>query len=308
MTLKDMIEYAVSKASLGNPGEVDAKVWSFAVMALNRQAELIWNRRDWLNSKVVNLAVTTSEQIVTLPDYVDFVMAARIGATALEVRDVVLMNYQSPLDFEAVGANVDFYPLPHAPTLRQPAELTELVFRSENKGDTTQTVRLSGVNEAGVLNWEELVLQGLDPTRTAQRYTEVKGISKEATAGAVSLYAGDEVIARLGARDSLSAYRRVALGKRPEKEITVVFQAKRKFVWMTSNFDVFPVAEAEGAVVDALVAELYEFAGKPELAVQSKAQSEEKLRTLERALDCQAARECRIVPMNPMYAEIGMFN
>ena len=306
MTVQDMVEYAVAKVSLGNPGRIDRDVWDFAMMALNRNAEMIWNSHDWLNSKIVNLRVTTSQAIITFPAYIDFVKAARIGGTPVEAKDPVLMNFQRPLDFDEVGDVAGFVALPHTAVTRQPLGAATLTVLSDNVEDSG-TVRLSGVTDRGGLQHEELSIKGTTPILTRHKYVEVRGLSKTGTKGAIRLLDGEEAIAEMGARDTASAYRRVALSPSPVGEVTVTFQAKRRFVRMESNFDVFPVYEAEGALVDALVAELYEYSGKPELAGQAKRQSEEKLLVLVSAERNQAAMESRVVPRYPMFDEVGVY-
>lgn len=306
MTLKDMIDYAVSKANLGTPGKIANEVRAYAKMALNRQAELIWNRWDWLNSKIINLAVTTSEPIIVFPAYVDFIVAARRGGEPVEAKDPVLMNFQYPLDFESFGEVLGFVNLPHSAVITQPSTAANLELRSEN-GEDTGIVRISGVNEFGSLQWEELPLHGMNAAVTRNRFTEIRGISKEATQGAVRLLEGETVLAELGARDSVAAYRRIALTPSPEKETTITFLAKRKFVRMDSDYDVFPVYEAEAALVDGLVGELYEYNGKGEMALQARKDQDYKLQALVATLTQQAARESRVIPKHPMYAEVGLY-
>lgn len=303
MILKDLIEYACAKANLGKPGEVDAGVWAFAVSALNRCAEEIWKGWNWDNGKIIGLSIQTDEATITFPHFVEAVQAARIGTAPLAARDEILINQFEASRFEATGTPGEFLILPHAAAERQPAAAGTLSLASTSGLDIGVKVHVEGADGDGNRIAEVVTLSGPLAVSTVYSYAEITGLSKEASAGRVTVSEGDgTLLATIQPQDDRTALRRIRLMPDPGgTETTVHFICKRKFLRLCNNYDVFAIDRAESALIDMLVAELLEYDQRADAAMAYRQSAGAKLGEAVRFETESMAREMRVIPAQPEF-------
>lgn len=321
MIVKDLLEYCIEKANLGQPGQVDAKVYSFALKALNSVAEDVWKSYSWVNSKLIGLTITTDSSVITLPNYVDYVKAVRIGSSNVQNADEILLSIQDPdlMDGEASGESLKFINLPYVSVMRQPVEVNEdefssIIFRSTHYSDKNKIVKIQGfrsdVSSAGGAKYnmtEKIILDGTESIFAKGEYEVITGISKEATTGRI--YVEDEdgnIFATLEPAEDRSSFKQIKIMPFEEgvsQDVQIL--AKRKFLPLVDDYDVFPVDRAEGAIKNLLIAELLEYDQKMEMAAGYR---EKAINSFNNSVEDEKGRqfqEMRVIPSNPMFSEVG---
>ena len=306
MLFRDALNYAITKANLGKAGSTDRGVMAFAKMAFNRSAERVWDSYNWPNSKVSLLKLVTDEAEVTFPDYVAGVLAARRDNQRMAPKDAELMTASDPDMFELIGPPAAYLGLPDAAVTAQPATATPLFCASDNGGDQGG-VMIDGTLADGSTARCQVTLNGTEGVATELPFASVLSVAKDKTAGTVFVSDGVSVLASLRPDDDRSAYVRVKLVPAPDEETTLYFQVKRKFYPLSDDRDVFPVREAEDAVIDATVAELFDYNGNFEAGAVFHRVAENKVKAAIALVTKSRAREQRVTPRFPMFAEVGEF-
>lgn len=304
MTVRELIQFAVQKANLGRPEEINSDLYEFALSALNASAEDIYKAHNWDNAKILNLTMSTDEAVILLPKYVDYVQAVRINTTALFAKDEILLNYINPesFDSDATGTPTQFIHLPYAAVETQPEDYPVVVTTTTFK-DINRTIRVEGLVGDNPVS-ETFTVTSLEQTQLSNIYSKITGISKEKTFGTITFKNSNnnDIIATLLPNEDRTAYRRIELQPPPSELVTVYILAKRKFMWLSSDYDVFPIDKAENALRNMLVAELLEYDQKPDVARIYRQAALIKLR--EAISDDTTAKqtERKLVPLKGMWS------
>jgi hypothetical protein len=317
MIVKDLLEYCIEKANLGKPNEIDSQVYAFALKALNSVAEEVWKSYSWVNSKLIGLTVTTDTAVINLPKYVYFVKAVRMGSSNIQNADEILLSVQDPdlMDGNGNGESLKFINLPYVSVMRQPNELSAITFRSTHTADKGKILKVQGL-ETDVLQdggqnlrgiTERIILDGIDTVFATRNYDIITGISKEATTGRI--YVEDEdgnILATIEPAEDRSSFKQIKIMPFEEGvENDIQILAKRKFLPLVDDYDVFPVDRAEGAIKNLLIAELLEYDQKLEQAATYRQKAMDSFNNSVEDEKGRQFQEMRVIPSNPMFSEVG---
>ena len=148
--------------------------------------------------------------------------------------------------------------LPDAPVNAQPtvASLITLVSTSTLDAGTSFPIHLEGT-VAAVDDEEEIDLNGTTNVTTTKSFTDIRKIVKPSTTGRITV--SDAVPATLGTIapwDLEGQYKRVQLVPAPDAEKTITIQCTRRFERLVSDNDASVIPEADGALIDLLVAQV----------------------------------------------------
>jgi hypothetical protein len=304
MTVKEMIEFAVQKANLGNPGEINSLVYNFALSAINDCADKIWKMKSWENSKLFSLSVTTDEPVIRLPSYVELVRAVRLDNRALFAKDEIVENMISPDNFDGDGETTGYIHYGTAPVLKDLTALSSIVLHSSSGEDLDRIVKIEGMDGDNAIS-EEICLDGSREVESRWQYDRILGISKGLTRGRITVCDEDRVyLASMEPSMDRTAYRQIKLIPfKTDTLVTVHIFAKRKFMRMLSDHDVFPLSQCEDGLKNMLIADLLEYDQKLDQAAYYKKNAFEAIELAESEETKQRNQECRLIPQDPMFGE-----
>ena len=310
MRVIEIIEEAVVKARMGRKGQVESELFSTALDSLNRVYEKIYSIYPWDNVKLFDVTVSQAANTgeVVLPSNVDIIRAFRIGVDVLKPAHEIRVNEFAPdLLVNGDGTPAGYMYLPDAPVAAQPvaASLITLVSSSTADAGTTFPVHIEGVVSA-VDDEEEIDLNGTTNVTTTKSFTSIRKIVKPLTTGRITV--SDAVPATLGTIapwDLQGEYKRVQLVPAPDEAKTITIQCTRRFERLVSNNDASVIPEADGVLVDLVVAELLEAEEQEERAQYYRNKANETLEIL-RVKDLEnQSQDFYAAPEHGMFGDLG---
>lgn len=310
MQAGDIIKLAAVKTGLApNLNAIDTDIYAFALLALNRIYEDVWTIYPFRDEKMagVSVSVTAGTANLILPIEVESIRSLRRTTETLYVTSGITISEFAPDLFSQTGTPSMFMNLSDSPlAVVWPTTGSAASIVSTSTADVTPlAVRIHG-KVGGFEVFENIVLTGTTPAAGSSVFTEIISVSKPLTTGYISVKISTVEYARLNPWDYRSAYRRIKLVPSPTASETLYIEAVRKFPRITSDNDTILIARAEGAIIDHLCAELYEYDEKVELAALERQKGGERLKMAINREEQRDANDNVSYPAYGMFGDDGM--
>lgn len=284
MQVTDIIGQAVSKVGLAPSDAVPTKLWSWALGALNRLYEDVWNSYPFRDEKMVSvsLSVAAGTSEVVLDQQVDAVRALRQADGAMfPVNELILSNWGGVDAFSDTGSPLTYFNLNDSPVYVQPTAAEKVKVVSTSTADTGgPKVRILGTTTSGDV-FEELTLTGTTPTgASTNTFSAILAVSKPQTSGHVTITGVTSAVSlgTIYSWDTRPSYRRLRVYPIPEAETTLYMEAVRRWRPLVSQYDTIGLRHCQNALFQMLTAELYEYTGEPDKAAMERQKAAESLR------------------------------
>ncbi|HWA07919.1 MAG TPA: hypothetical protein VG838_00480 [Opitutaceae bacterium] len=227
MTLGEIVSYACGKVGLTDD-TAKARARSYAAM----RYQLIFRSALWKDAlSIYTKALAANANTVILPSQVEKVLGVRSGSRALMPADQVFLFNDDPLAWERSGGEVQFT-LPAVTALSGAPQTggEKLRFVSSNNSDTTKKVTIYGRDANQEEATEVLTLNGTSNVDSVNSYEEVYLLSKDVTAGAVTVTGVSSTAALQSLRptETLRRHTRVRIHDTPVEAVTLSVLAKRR--------------------------------------------------------------------------------
>lgn len=310
MRVREIINEAVVKARLSRKDEIENELFQSALDSLNRVYEKVYNIYPWDNIKLFDVSVTQAANTgtVVLPSNVDLIRAFRIGVDVLKPAHEIRVNEFVPdLIENGDGTPVGYMYLPDSPVATQPASASLITLVSTSAADTGTNfpIHIEGT-VSGEDDEEELDLSGTTPVTTTKSFTDIRKIVKPLTTGRITI--SDAVPATLGTIapwDLEGQNKQVQLVPTPDSEKIITLQCTRRFERLVSDNDASVIPEADGALIDLLIAELLEAEEQEDRAQYYRAKATETLDLLSTKDLQNQARDFFAAPEQGMFGDLG---
>jgi len=215
---------------------------------------------DLLN--LYTLSAPAAEPILTLPAQVDRVLAARTDSVNLMPVDQIFMFRDDPAAFDRTGTVLRFAQMPKVGTRTAPTS-EKLSLISDNNSDTTQSVSIVG-ELAGAEKRETLTLNGTSAVQSVNSYDIVYSLTKQSTAGTVSVTGVTSAAALLTllADETSRTHCRLRLLETPSATTTIIVLGKRLPTPLTNNSDEPAIRGLDRALEAFVMADALEWMGQ----------------------------------------------
>jgi len=306
MRTADIIQQAATKAGLATMDGVSVNLHTWALGALNRHYEQIWRIYPFRDQKIVSLDVTATsgEQHLVLPQQVEALRALRSATDPLVVMSELFLNRVDPAAFTTTGTPTNYWNMPDSPVLTQPAAAGTITVLSSSAADTTQTVTLFGL-VGGLVTREELSLNGTTPVTGSLSFSELIAVSKNQTAGRVTVKRSTDTLGTVAPWDWRSVYRRVRLFPIPDADATLTVEGTRRFQPLVDDDETPMLPKCVEPLFCLLVADLHEFQGGYEAATAERAKAGAALQLVLEHEQTVDDEDLRTYPAFGMFGEGG---
>ena len=268
MTVLDLIQQGVAKVGLGTVGAVDSDLYALALQFLNRMYETVWEAYPWRQEKMCNVTITTSTADLIFPEEVESLLSLRSADDTLFPLDEMIISKYDPSswDDESSAPN-NFFNLADSAVTSQPASASTIDFVSASTADdgSDYTIRITGT-VSDLRDFEEVELDGTTTVSTTKEFSDIQSITKPLTTGRITASISGTSIASIAPWDYKTAYRHIQVYPSPSSAQTLYFHGLRRFERLVSDNDSVRLKSAENAIFNLMVAELYEYAKRPDLA------------------------------------------
>jgi hypothetical protein len=307
----DIIALAVAKCGLARTDAVPTHLSALALKLLNKAYQDVWNVYPFRDEKVVGLSVSQAAQAECIfPEYIEAVRSLRNsdGTPIVPISELFLSENAGAAFSDTGSVPSQFYNLPDSPVQTQPPTATALKVLSSSTADTSGTVRVFGT-VATLEAYEDFTLNGTTAVTGSLVFSEVKSVSKALTTGRITVAygSGPTTIATMPPWAYLTAYRRIRLYPVPTAACTLYAECLRQMPRLTSDSDTILLHRAEPAIIDLLVAELYEYDEKPELAQGERAKAADHLKLALNAEEQRDRQDNRSFPASSIFGDDGVW-
>lgn len=300
----DIITQAVVKARIARKGKIAPELKESALDALNRVYERAFNLFPWDNIKIFSIDATTTDGIITLPQTVDIIRAARIDNRPLDpVNEIRVANW-IPSRITEVGTPRAYMYLPDSPVQDQPAAATTVRLVSSNAADTS-IVHIEGL-VGGLEDEEEITLDGTTPVNGIKSFTELRKITKDKTIGRITVKdSGDVELGTVPPWEHNSRYKRVQLVPIVDSSTTATFECLRRFEALVSDNDSTLIPKGDPALVNLLVSELLEDEEEEDRAAVYRQKGDADLQILSRQETEIQDKDFDVAPEMGLFGDLG---
>lgn len=279
MTVLDLIEQGIAKIGFGKAGAVDPTLYALALQFLNRVYETVWQAYPWRQEKMCNVTITTSTADLIFPEEVESLLSLRSADDTLFPLDEMIISKFDPAswDDESSAPN-NFFNLADSAVTSQPASASaiDLVSASADDDGSSYVVRITGT-VSDLRDFEEVELDGITTASTTKSFSDIQSITKPLTTGRVTASISGTSIASLAPWDYKTAYRHIQVYPEPSEAQTLYFHGLRRFERLVSDNDSVRLKKAENAIFSLMLAELYEYAKRPDLAAGERMKAADEL-------------------------------
>jgi hypothetical protein len=224
MILSEIVTYVCGK--IGRTDEAfKTRVRNWAQL----RRDMLWQQQQWKDALAIyTKAVTAGQSTVLMPAQVARVVACKQGSSGLLPVEQVFLLADNPQVWDQAGTPTEFSrlaPSGLAAALPTAGEMLNLV--SSNAADVGKKVTVHG-ELAGEEITELVTLNGTNSVGTAAAFDQVRQLSKEATAGLVTVTGNTSgaTLLRLTADQTEKRHARIGLHPVPGAALTLAVLAK----------------------------------------------------------------------------------
>lgn len=236
----------------GKIGRSDASFQALVRGWAEQRRNLIWQQALFLETLAIyTKAVAAGQHTVFLPSQIERIVAVRTGTRALLAVDQVFLFNANPELWDQTGTPMEFSrPSPSGVSAALANGGERLSFVSGNAADVGKNVSLYGE-----LNGEEvqelLTLNGTAAVQTAEVFSEIFNLSKEATAGQITATGVTSLatLVRLSATQTEKRHPRIRLHETPAAALTLAVLAKRQPPPLKNDADSTGLDKLDAAVL-----------------------------------------------------------
>lgn len=237
----------------------------------------LWETYNWRTIIVINkpLTLASGSIKVFLPSDIDVVYAIseRVNNILLDHDSV---HAYSNKFIEAVSNNANptnYTRSGFSPLSLQPAANSTLTFVSSSTGDTSQSMRVWGLDADSVEINASKNLNGTSEVVTSETFLadSIIEVSKSAkTTGTITIKdASGNVLGRIGPRDYSNRHIRIDLQSPPDQTYTLYISGKKRFRELDFDEDM-PAFECGDALIEYARAAMLDLRGKAKEAANSR--------------------------------------
>lgn len=236
-----------------------ADVYALVAEFMRRNYQRVYDMALWQESLTI-VEASRAAGVAVLPEYIGTILAIRFDGAygALDVTDQSLYFRISPLVFEQSGTPVAFSILTPVAVRILPVATELLTFTSSSASDTS-SVFISG-ESAGAVVSEKIALNGTTPQPTVNQYDVPLIISKQPTAGTITIngQTSGTVFQTLGASERERKHLRIQF--QPTPDINTVGNCmvlgKRKLHPLVDNGDSPILSNVTNILIDMTTSDL----------------------------------------------------
>jgi len=306
MRFLDMINVVAETTGVGKRDSLPTGAKNQIIDWININYEKVWNAYPWEDIKEIELSLTTSDGIITLPNYVDDVIAVRNSTTPLPNISVVHVHNHDPDDLDGAGTPAGWYHISASPVLTPLAAAGIVKIASSSASDSSGTVRVEGVLNNETV-FEEASLNGTTKASTTQTFDVLHNLTKPTTVGRVTIYnSSDAALATISPQENRARYKRIKLRPIVGSSTTIKVMCRRKFERMSSNHDSLLLSRAETAILKLTIADIFAYLGKMDKGGVYRNQGEEELNIAVRNETRINAKANQVLPLSGVFGRSGI--
>jgi len=150
MRFLDIINYVAENSGMGKRDSLLTGAKNLIIDWVNVNYEKVWNAYPWEDIKEIEISLTTSDGVVTLPNYVDDVTAVRNSTTPLKNYSVLHIHNFDPDDLDTAGTPDGWYHISASPVLTplSAAGTVKIASSSASDGLSSTVKAISGCSAA----------------------------------------------------------------------------------------------------------------------------------------------------------------
>lgn len=218
---------------------------------LDRGQKIIYSKRNWSWGHLHGFSFNTIPTVDTyaLSPLVDvsklMVLTVPSYNRTLEFMTESMFQTQFIWSILSTGTPNIFRLNGFDPVQNQPIAVSLLEFVSDDATDITQVVRIQGLNLAGIMVSESVVLTGVVPVSSVNAYTRIFSLSKEVTAGAVTVTSDLGLVTNVifAPNDTVLQHPRVSLYPIPDAALAINYDFYMRLPTLRNGQDISLIPE-----------------------------------------------------------------
>jgi len=297
MILGDILSYVCGKV-----GQTDdtfkAKIRTYAKL----RRDMLWQLVLWKDTlSIYTKSVTADTHTLVMGAQVDRIVAAKTASQGLLPVDQTYLFNNDPQIWERSGDPLFFSQPPASALAVAPASAGEKLNLVSNNAADTGNVSIYGEN-AGEEVSETVTLNGTSSVQTVNTYTEVLNLSKEATAGTITVTGATSAatLLTLLAAQREKRHARLRLHETPGAADTLLVLAKRHAPPMATDTDTTGMPSLDNAILAYTMADALESMRQYGKAKEKNSEGNALLAEAKKSEIYQDARRVTMTPADPL--------